>query len=286
MTSTTRLVAEGADRFRRPGTIERLASHARRLPVSSVIRRQLKRLYHLTLTIQTRGKGLARVLPGGEVIRVLPEYEDLSWNPDEYRAFRDAVRPGMVALDIGANLGAYSTLLGRWIGPTGSVFAFEPAPQPFDGLRRHVRLNDLAGVVTPVHSAVGESLTPAALLLADTSGESRLAGTADRADRTMRVPVTTVDEFCARERIAPDFIKVDVEGGELSVLRGARETIRARRGRLALFVEMHPSIWPSLALSREDLLAELRAQSLDPVPLVPTAEVWSIEGMCVRLVAR
>jgi hypothetical protein len=103
--------------------------------------------------------------------------------------------------------------------------------------------------------------------------------------RSISVPVTTIDEFCERERLAPDFIKIDVEGAELSALRGARETIRARRGHLALFVEMHPSIWPALGLGREDLIAELRAQSLEAHSLIPVADMWALEGICLRLVA-
>ena len=93
--------------------------------------------------LQTGGRGLSCTLPGGERIRALPEHRYLSWNPQEYAAFKRAVSPGMVALDVGANVGAYSMLLGQWVGPTGRVFAFEPAPQAFSGLVRHIHLNDL-----------------------------------------------------------------------------------------------------------------------------------------------
>jgi FkbM family methyltransferase len=307
MMATTPVVAGGANRFRRRGVIERLAGWGARWTVNPAIRRHLKRWYHYALTLQSRGAGLPRVLPGGEVIRVLPQYEYLGWNPDEYRAFREAVRPGMVALDVGANVGAYSTLLGRWVGASGAVFAFEPAPGVFDGLVRHIEINGLTGIVRPIAAAVGGLSTTAPFLVADSAGESRLAGDSESASpqprtfspqppasclqppasgvRTISVPVTTIDEFCARERLAPDFIKIDVEGAELSALRGARETIRARRGHLALFVEMHPSIWPALGFGREDLVAELRAQSLEAQPLIPVADIWALEGICLRLVA-
>jgi FkbM family methyltransferase len=289
MMSTTPVVAGGANRFRRRGVIERIADWGARWTLNPTIRRHLKRWYHYALTLQSRGAGLPRVLPDGEVIRVLPQYEYLGWNPDEYRAFREAVRPGMVALDVGANVGAYSTLLGRWVGATGAVFAFEPAPRVFDGLVRHIEINGLTGIVRPIAAAVGGSSTTAPFLVADSAGESRLAASSPQPPasglRTISVQVTTIDEFCAREHLAPDFIKIDVEGAELSALRGARETIRARRGHLALFVEMHPSIWPALGLSREDLVAELRAQSLEAHPLIPVADMWALEGICLRLVA-
>ena len=279
-----RVVAAGADRFRQTDTIERLADRLSHMRFSPSVRRRLKRLYQVALTVKTLGRGLPRVLPGGETIRVLPEHAYLSWNPDEYLAFRDAVRPGMVALDVGANVGAYSTLLGQWVGAAGAVFAFEPAPDTFQGLQAHVRLNRLTSVVKPVRAAVGEGVSNGRFLVAGSVGEGRLASTGDRDTPGISVPVTTIDEFCAREGIAPDFIKIDVEGSELAALRGARETIRARRGRLALFVEMHPSTWPALGVGRDDMVAELRNQSLAPQAIAPASDLWALEGICLRLV--
>lgn len=257
-----------------------------KLALGPSLRRPLKRIYLQALTLQTRGKGLPALLPGGEIVRVLPEYGFLSWNPDEYRAFREAVRPGMTALDVGANVGAYSLLLGQWVGASGTVVAFEPAPDAHDGLRRHIHLNALDAIVTPVRAAVGAAPATARFVVGATAGESRLATTNDDDAAAMTVPVTTIDEFCARERLTPDFIKIDVEGAELDVLRGARETIRRTRGRLSLFVEMHPSIWRSSGLTIADIRGELDVQQLDAVPLTAAADPWAIEGVCLRLVPR
>jgi FkbM family methyltransferase len=165
------------------------------------------------------------------------------------------------------------------------VFAFEPAPSVFQGLAQHVRLNDLSERVTPVCAAVGSSNAAAQLLSDAGTGESRLAVARDAHRPTTAVRVTTIDEFCARELIVPDFIKIDVEGSELDVLRGARETIRRRRGSLALFVEMHPSVWPTIGVRKEDLEAELRHQGLAAASLTPSGDTWTVEGICVRLVA-
>lgn len=272
--------------FRRKGLLEVAGECFRqvRFPPHAVAR--LKRVYYSALMLQTLGRGLRSVLPRGEIIRTHPEFRYLSWNPAEYEAFRHAARPGMVALDVGANVGAYSMLLGQWVGDSGAVFAFEPAPIVFDGLLRHIELNHLARIVRPICAAVGAASLDAPLLVAGTHGESRLAAASDGAEATIEVPVTTIDEFCARHQVAPAFIKVDVEGAELDVLRGARDTIRRCRHDLSLFVEMHPSIWPSIGVSRQDILAELAVQSLEAVPLVPTPDIWALEGLCVRLVPR
>ena len=97
------------------------------------------------------------------------------------------------------------------------------------------------------------------------------------------VPTTTIDEFCARQGILPDLIKIDVEGAELAVLKGARETIRAAGKHLALFVEMHPRRWRATRYTKEDLLEELGRQRLEPVPLAPHLNMWEIEGVCLHL---
>ena len=280
-------IAEGAGRYREPGAIERLGARLARVPFGAAIRRPLKRLYQAALRVQTRGRGLECVLPGGERVRVLPEHAHLSWNPDEYRAFRDAVRPGATALDVGANLGAYSLLLGQWVGAGGRVFAFEPAPPMFDGLARHIQLNQLDALVHPVAAAVADREATARLLAVGTAGESRLAAAGDRADAPVSlVPTTSIDVFCARHQLAPDFIKVDVEGWELAVLRGARRTIESRGRDLALFVEMHPSTWPAIGITKDEMIDELGLQSLEPHPLDPSADIWTTEGVAVRLVRR
>jgi FkbM family methyltransferase len=280
------MIAEGAGHFRQPRLVERLARRLSSVPMSAALRARLKRWYVAALTIQSGGRGLSASLPGGEIVRVLPEHAHVGWNPDEYRAFREAIRPGVTALDVGANVGAYSLLLGQWVGPSGSVHAFEPAPQAFEGLVKHIELNGLQETVHPVRAAAGASSSPSALFVSSTQGESRLASVSDHAMATLAVPVTTIDEYCDRYRLTPAFIKIDVEGAERDVLRGARETIRRTRGALALFVEMHPSIWPHIGVSRREVETEIGAQSLAVEPLIPSLDPWGLEGVCVRLVAR
>jgi FkbM family methyltransferase len=280
-----RIVAQGAGRFRQDTLLERVARRAARVEWSPTLRRGLTGAYHAILRLRAGGRGFTSTLPGGETIRVDPTMAPMYWNPDEYRAFRAAVRPGMVALDIGANVGAYALLLGQWTGQAGHVYAFEPAPRPFDALGRHIALNGLEGVVTPIAAAVGERSATASFLIADTVGESRLAAPG-LGGHTVDVSVTTIDEFCAAEGVSPDFIKIDVEGHELAVLRGARETIRARQGRLTLFVEMHPSSWCASGFGIDEVRAELDGLGLAVESLTSAPDPWAVEGICLRLVPK
>ena len=92
----------------------------------------------------------------------------------------------MVALDVGANVGAYAVLLGQWVGPSGRVFAFEPSQRAFDGLVRHIALNAQADVVRPWRRLFPIGMAPAPLIVAGTAGESRLAGAGRSADLKIR----------------------------------------------------------------------------------------------------
>lgn len=268
--------------FRTSGIVERVGERLRHAGLGPRLRAALKHAYHAALMLQTGGRGLRSQLPGGEVVRTLPAHRSLSWNPSEYDAFRAATPRGGVAIDVGANVGAYALLFGQWVGSEGTVVAFEPEPNVFHGLSSHIGINHLESVVRPVLAAVGDREETADLLVGGTAGEARLAGRSDDRRQTTPATVTTLDGYCARERLRPDVIKVDVEGWELAVLRGARRLL-AGASDVALFVEMHPSVWPLIGVTRADVLAELEAQQLAIEPLVPGADIWAVEGVCVRL---
>ena len=80
----------------------------------------------------------------------------MTWNRDEYNAFRGAVRTGDVVLEAGANVGAYTMLFAQWAGASGRVFAFEPDPIAYAGLQKHIVLNGMIDRVTPVAAAVAD----------------------------------------------------------------------------------------------------------------------------------
>ena len=104
---------------------------------------QLLRSIHEAVLDRWPGDHLVSTLPNGERVRLAARYRTLSWNPDEYRAFRQAIRQGATVFDVGANLGAYTLLFGQWVGAAGRVVAFEPSAASRSGLARHVHLNDL-----------------------------------------------------------------------------------------------------------------------------------------------
>jgi len=265
-----------AEQFRTRSAWERIAALRRRSnrPAPAIVRR----VYEAILE-RWPGDHLVSRFPGGESARVAARYRHLSWNPEEYQAFRAATRAGNVVLDVGANIGAYTLLFGQWVGPSGRVFAFEPGAAARAGLLRHVVLNGLAGRVEVSALAASGSVGVSAFDEHGASGVNALCATPT--EFTSMVATTTLDQFCSERGIAPAVIKIDVEGAEFDVLEGARQTIA--NPALRLFVEFHPSIWAARGISVESVRQRLAAWGLDVVPLAPHLDPWSTEGVSVEL---
>ena len=251
------------------------------------LRQRLKPLFAKWLA--PGGGGLQSVLPAGEVVLVSPEYRHMTWNRDEYDAFRSAVRTGDVVVEAGANVGAYTILFAQWAGASGRVFAFEPDSTAYAGLQKHIVLNGVSDRVTPVAAAVADGkVANLRFSVGESSGVSRLVqpgeDNAVNPTRTRDVRAVSIDQFCAEHRLMPNVIKIDVEGAELAALRGARSTIAYAGPDLQLFVEMHPHLWPRLGISVDDVRGECEAQGLVAEALDGEGEdVWQTEGVCLRL---
>jgi FkbM family methyltransferase len=148
------------------------------------------------------------------------------------RAITKSVTAGGVFFDIGAHAGYYSLLASSLVGPAGRVVAFEPDTDNLAHLRRHLRLNG-ARNVTVITAAV-----------ADRAGTARFAaersgfGGALSKDGSRSVRTVTLDGLVSAGTVpAPDYLKIDVEGAELRVLRGGAKVIRASRP--IIFLAVH-----------------------------------------------
>lgn len=139
----------------------------------------------------------------------------------EFAFLERFLRPGDLAVDVGANVGAYTLFLAKLVGPAGEVIACEPDPRNLERLRANVERNGLRQVeieALAIGAAPGEVNFATGL---DSIGHVASEGAAG----SLRVPVTTLDALCARRR--PAFIKVDVEGFEPEVVAGANELMTA-----------------------------------------------------------
>src|SRR5215212_2332088 len=145
------------------------------------------------------------------------------WSEGELELFLQVLRPGMVVVDAGANIGTHTLALARAVAPNGVVYAFEPQRIVFQTLAANVALNSLTNVVCQ-QRALGEApsiarVPPLDYTVANNFGGVELGGTDGSGEP---VEITRIDDF---ELAACHLIKIDVEGMELGVLRGAAATI-------------------------------------------------------------
>lgn len=146
--------------------------------------------------------------------------------PGLTRLFEKTVRPGMIVVDAGANVGFYTLLAARLLEGSGRVWAFEPAPATFAILRDNVQVNGFleSGVAELRQQAVSDRSGAADLFVfADNSGHNTLYRPQDGIP-SVSVPMVTLDEALAAEPRV-DFVKIDTEGAEPAVLAGMRRIV-------------------------------------------------------------
>ena len=178
---------------------------------------------------QTRYGAMVALAADYYIGRSLSFYGEYSEN--EVYLFRQLIKPGMVVVDAGANIGSLTLPLAYMVGDTGRVYAFEPHPVTFSLLHANMVANQLKnalGFNVALGSAPGKAFMPVLGLDSDNTNY----GGMEIGSGEVEVAVTTLDSFLL-PRV--DFIKVDVEGCELDVLVGAGETID--RARPILYVE-------------------------------------------------
>jgi len=154
-----------------------------------------------------------------------------TYEPEVQTEIRRHLTPGGIAIDVGANVGWHTLLMAARAGSTGRVYAFEPNDSTRRRLVSAVEANDLAHVTVDgraVADLVGASGFQAPLAGHVWDGTGRLIAAPAR--EAAAIECTTLDAFVAErhiERLA--LVKIDVEGWELSVLRGARHVLSALR---------------------------------------------------------
>jgi FkbM family methyltransferase len=211
-------------------------------PLARLIRGSLNKA---TPTGLTQAKIAAGGLAGFTLLLDMQTEKDYwlgTYEPELEAALHDLVQPGMVAYDVGANIGYVTLLLTRVVGETGRVFAFEALPANVERLRANIGLNGLEARVTVVAGAVTASEGPVRFLVHASSGMGKAEGSAGRqADdypAEVAVPGLSLDEFVFKNgNMPPQVIKMDIEGGEVLALPGMRRLLAEARPRMLM--ELH-----------------------------------------------
>ena len=147
--------------------------------------------------------------------------------------YRSILKEGFIALDIGANIGAHVLPMATLVGDTGMVYAFEPTQYAYKKLVRNVDLNPklqkriyLGNIMLSNNSQVplSDGIYSSWPLIVEDNLHSEHRG---RLMSCAGASVQTLDEFILDKRLSKvDFIKIDVDGNEIDVLKGASSTVK------------------------------------------------------------
>ncbi len=184
-----------------------------------------------------------------------------SFESPEIEALCSATRPGSTVIDVGANIGIYTVVLARAVGPSGQVLAFEPVPENVERLRRNLEVNDIANVEVFQVAIADRNETVALHLSDDPAYHSTVAVSQGHGlGRSTTVPGRSLNKIW-RELGSPEVsvAKIDVEGAELDVLRGATEILATCRP--ALLIEITT---PSQLSAITELLSPYEYRSRQP----------------------
>ncbi len=222
-------------------------------------------------------RGLARVL-GGQLPELLARYPDgrtfrvpardvnydrvFFWGEydrDEAALLRRLLREGDTVADVGAHLGWYAVLLGCLVGPQGSVIAFEPLETTRRQLAANLALNPQAPVrVVPCALGAASGDVDIHVFAGLPHGHASVSRLGRNDYVTHRVRRSTLDAELAGDHIA--LLKLDAEGAELDVLRGAVATLSGDAAPIVL-VEVNRQTAAASGYKPVDLAAELRRHS-------------------------
>lgn len=179
---------------------------------------------------------------------------------------KEFAKPGMVCLDGGAHIGTFTLLLSGLVGETGWVHAFEPSSRNYAILSENVRANRRNNVVLN-HGALGDSNHHGVLYLNETNtGDCRMYPSGQGREMEA-VGVVTVDSYMSTQGGKLDILKLDTQGCEFDILRGARNTIR-NSPNLILVTEAYAPILEEVGVPIDDLVQLLIESSFSDFRLV------------------
>ena len=216
---------------------------------------RLKRFKWMWSILRPIYRATIRLLPGFTVSKRIGPYGPFklnrrfafsnfsAWGAGHNRGFKaciEAARGMSCVMDIGAQIGLVSLPLSTTIASNGTVYAFQPATANEAFLREHLRANHITNVEV-VSALVGDIELEAVEFFqsADDSGMNTIAPSgSSRGYAVSSKRQITLDEFCLAHNLSPELIKIDTEGAEVGILKGATNTLWQHRP--VMFLSVHP----------------------------------------------
>lgn len=164
------------------------------------------------------------------------------WEPDLTSLVVDRLKPGGVFIDVGANIGYFTLLASKLVGPSGVVVAIEASPTIYARLKRNVELNDASNVHL-INMAVSDAVGVMKIYLGPSHnlGQTTTIG-GQGYELEAEVPSAPLSQMVPTDLLRrATFIKIDIEGGEIPVLEDVVDNVLT----VTMNVEVAAELWPS-----------------------------------------
>ena len=172
----------------------------------------------------------------------------------ESQVLKDHLKKGMTIIDIGANIGYYTLLMGQITGPDGIVYAFEPEPNNFRLLSKNILKNNIQNI-HPFQKAVSDKNGFIKLFISkEHRGDHKIFETDDKRP-SITVDQISIDDFLKDKRKI-DLIKMDIQGAEHLALEGLKHTIAENKD-IIIITEFSPELLRESGGNPEDFLDNL-----------------------------
>ena len=159
---------------------------------------------------------------------------------NETKLVKGLVKPGWTVIDIGANFGWYSIHFSQLVGPSGKVFSFEPIPDSYEELNSNMQLNSCQNMKT-FNTALGNRDDLVSFGIPEIDGGLGASSQFLKCNKQIQATMCRLDNVIEEKNITNvDFIKVDIEGGELDMLYGAEKLLEQFRPNIMIeIVDVH-----------------------------------------------
>jgi FkbM family methyltransferase len=189
------------------------------------------------------------------ITRALVDYG--TWEPMESSVLHRQLHEGDTFIDVGANIGYYTVMAAKLVGPRGRVIAFEPDPENFALLKRNIEANGFTNVILEQKALFNKPGT-LKLYLEETNKGGHKVFQFGQPRPTVEVEAVRLDDYLKNDQRTVDLIKIDTEGAEGAILEGMRETL-GRHQNVKLVVEFFPLLLRSFGSDPAAMLGDLRS---------------------------
>lgn len=214
---------------------------------------------------------------------------DPNYEAGAVKSFLLSLQQGDTFWDVGSHIGLYSLLAARKVGPLGKVVAWEPSPQAFAHLNRHLKLNAVDSFCDTFQEVINDGAQREVEFAIDQGNEASATNQIFHAGfptpgRTIKLAARSLDEWAESLGYAPHVLKMDIEGGEMAALEGASRIARGQYGRRPrILLSVHPASIHQYGRTCDELAAWVKAHGYgaftfagEPADLSEFGEVWLV----------